>query len=61
MSFPRLPSGPVLVGRRWPQKREGAPGKVRQLKVSADRRDTWRVGAPGSKGKDSVTREGAVR
>ena len=37
----RLPHTAETMIRRWrpPQKREGAPGKVRQLRLSAARRD----------------------
>ena len=45
-------SGPSLLSRRPPpRKREGAPGKVRQLKVSAEEHDnvTLRHRAPRCK------------
>lgn len=57
MRAPRLPSGPALARRR-PRKREGAPGKVRQLKVSAETRDKHQLHEEGAGRKDSVSGKG---
>lgn len=40
MITPHLRSGPSLLWQHASRKRESAPGKVRQLKESADRQDS---------------------
>lgn len=52
---------PALVRRRRPQKREGAPGKVRQLKESAVEQDGAKLREGLSKGKNAMSARGGAR
>ena len=61
MNPPKFPSGPALAIRRRPQKREGAPGKVRQLKLSAAMRDKIHLREWAAGCKDSVSAKGTAR
>lgn len=59
----RLPFliGAALIGRRRPRKRESAPGKARQLKMSAVEQDKGILRDQASVRKNAATRKGAGR
>ena len=61
MSPPLLPTGPALVRRRRPIKRESAPGKVRQLKESADGQDVVKLREQSERCKSAANGKGDGR
>ncbi len=58
MNAPRFPSDPAVHERPRPRKREGAPGKGRQLKESAERQDTTLLRERAARGKGTVNGNG---